>query len=246
MAISEDGATRTGGIEAVWNALPKDQAFQQLKTHVEGVMSKFDPSHDFDHVLRVLHMSHRILSEEASRTSADPETVYYAALLHDLFDRKYATGPSRGGITNLLMEQGKAENWAHRVEEIVENVSWTYETTHPHEAYIALAKYPELAIVQDADRLDAIGAIGIGRVFTYGGAKAAQRGMQGSVDHFGEKLEKIEGRMKVSDGSLYSEVHYSGLTIYLQTESGKRMAEEKTGRLRAFRSWWEEEMAVSR
>lgn len=84
--------------------------------------------------------------------------------------------------------------------------------------------YPELAIVQDADRLDALGAVGIARCFTYLGAKGRGKGsweLEEAIEHFGEKLEKLEGMMK--------------------TESGREMARVRTERLREFRKWWVEE-----
>lgn len=77
--------------------------------------------------------------------------------------------------------------------------------------------------MQDADRLDALGAVGIGRAFTFGGAhpKREMRGMQGTMEHIQEKLERLEGMMK--------------------TDEGRRMAAERTRRVKAFRAWWEEE-----
>lgn len=75
--------------------------------------------------------------------------------------------------------------------------------------------------MQDADRLDALGAVGIGRAFTFGGARG-NRGMRGTVDHFQEKLERLEGMMK--------------------TDEGRRMARERTRRVKLFRDWWEEEV----
>lgn len=64
------------------------------------------------------------------------------------------------------------------------------------------------------------GAIGIGRTFTFGGAKGA-RNMGETIQHFEDKLEKLGGMMK--------------------TAPGKRMAEERTKRLATFKEWWEEE-----
>lgn len=74
--------------------------------------------------------------------------------------------------------------------------------------------------MQDADRLDALGAVGIGRAFAYGGAKG--RGMRETMGHFEEKLGRLEGMMK--------------------TGEGRRMARERSERVAVFRGWWGEEM----
>lgn len=100
------------------------------------------------------------------------------------------------------------------------------ETTHPEEFASTLALHPELAIVQDADRIDAMGAIGIGRAFTYGGAKSREEGMAGTVDHFRNKLVNLEARMK--------------------TQEGKRLAFVRSQRLKIFGRWWQEEMGLAR
>ena len=102
-------------------------------------------------------------------------------------------------------------------------VSYSAEIKNPSLTKQTLEAHPELAIVQDADRLDAIGAVGIGRTFTYGGAKGS-REMDDTIDHFTEKLEKLEEMMK--------------------TEEGRRMAVARTKRLRMFRGWWEEEVGL--
>ena len=100
------------------------------------------------------------------------------------------------------------------------------ETADPEAFSAVLASNPELAIVQDADRLDAIGAIGIGRAFTYGGAQGSEGGMAGTIDHFGTKLVNLEARMK--------------------TAEGKRLAFVRSQRLKIFGRWWQEEMGLAR
>ena len=81
--------------------------------------------------------------------------------------------------------------------------------------------YPELAVVQDADRLDSIGAVGVGRVFTYGATNLG-RDMDGSMEILDIKLFKLEAMMK--------------------TVRGRRLAREGTDRLRLFQGWWSKEV----
>lgn len=120
------------------------------------------------------------------------------------------------------------------MQTIVNNVSYTNETRNPEhvQSLISTPGYHELAIVQDADRLDAIGAVGIARTFTYLGSQGEKRKekpdqklweLEESIEHFGEKLEKLEGMMK--------------------TETGKEIARERTRRLKVFKEWWVDETA---
>jgi len=100
----------------------------------------------------------------------------------------------------------------------------------PSKVKEVIKEYPELAVVQDADRIDAIGAIGIARAFTFGGAKENHvnpkfsGGMTGAIGHFPDKLERLGSLMK--------------------TGEGRRIAGERTDRLRVFRGWYEEEVEV--
>ena len=197
----------------------------------------FDSSHDFEHVQRVVRHAMHILEVEQRldpTTHYDATVVRLAALFHDLNDRKYSTRTvtfasdvvedPETQVKRVLLRLGAPQALARRVQIVVKNVSYTNEMLDPAHIRGVVLQHPELAIVQDADRLDAIGAVGIGRAFAYGGAKAPHRGMQGSVEHFGEKLEGLEGMMK--------------------TAEGRRLARVRTERLKAFRGWWEEEMAM--
>lgn len=159
-------------------------------------------------------------------------------------------------VKRILLRIGAPEELARTVQRIVKNVSYSHEILDPAHVHGVILRHPELAIVQDADRLDALGAIGIGRCFTYNGAAsttptkpvtgfssiagsrtsastaaaaaAAAAGpshtLQDSVDHFEDKLERLEGMMK--------------------TKEGKRLARVRTNRLKVFRAWWEDEMGV--
>lgn len=196
--------------------------------HVKDYMSQphFDISHDFEHVLRVLALAKHIYTEELKANpwkKLHKQAILLAALLHDVGDRKYAQPgeDSEHVIEKLLQKHGCPPRFVAKVALIVQHVSYSSEVKRPQLVKAIMSAHPELAIVQDADRLDALGAVGIGRAFAYGGAKAGSRGLGGCVDHFGEKLELLEGVMK--------------------TETGKLMARERTERLLEFKRWWVEE-----
>ncbi|CCD44441.1 putative hd domain-containing protein [Botrytis cinerea BcDW1] len=198
----------------------------QVTAFVEKYMSAYDGSHDFNHIRRVVGLAHRIYKElKAERTGGpelDLQVVTLAALLHDVGDKKYLLPgqDSNTLVLSTLLSFGAEETLAVKVQRIVLGVSYSSEIKDLASVRGMIEKYPELAVVQDADRLDAIGAIGIGRTFTFGGAKGA-RNMGETIQHFEDKLEKLGGMMK--------------------TAPGKRMAEERTKRLATFKEWWEEE-----
>lgn len=198
---------------------------------------KFDCSHDFNHVMRVTSNAIHILNKEqfTSRLRVDSSpygtqmsafVVIVGALLHDVDDRKYQDKSASNAEPLALQELlrlglGRAE--AQRIQDLIDGVSYSSESKNPERTKALIRDIPELAVVQDADRLDAIGAIGIGRCFTYGGAKEA-RSLQDSIDHFTDKLLKLEGMMK--------------------TETGKQLAAERSKRIREFMSWWDTETAI--
>jgi uncharacterized protein len=159
---------------------------------------------------------------EDDELELDLHVVTLGALLHDVGDKKYLE-PGQDANTlvlSTLLGFGAPEELAIKVQRIVLGISYSSEIKDPAQVQILIQKYPELAVVQDADRLDAIGAIGIGRTFTFGGAKGAKH-MGETIDHFDDKLVRLESMMK--------------------TAPGKRMARERTERLLTFKSWWAEE-----
>lgn len=218
-----------------------------ISAFVTECMKDFDPSHNPQHIQRVVNLALRILKSEQAETikvgaQIDELTVHLAALLHDISDRKYlpkadpagsenAAIPPHKLVEHILRTHGADAALASRVQMIVSHVSYTTECKDPGAVKRLNEEegYVELAIVQDADRLDALGAVGIGRCFTFLGAKGRDMlkdgdvwEMENSIRHFGEKLERLEGMMK--------------------TETGRRMARVRTERLVEFRRWWEEEI----
>ncbi|CAL5872859.1 uncharacterized protein PFLUO_LOCUS7128 [Penicillium psychrofluorescens] len=233
--------------------------YKKTTSFVADYMSSYDPSHDMAHVHRVVSLSMKILYGEQALhpdTGYNPTAVKLAALLHDIEDRKYSsnaalvaqlTGRSESEVLTaegtqqqqprsiasyVLTAYGMDARLADKIQRIVYHVSYSKECKDPELVRDMVSQYPELGIVQDADRLDALGAIGIGRCFTFLGAQGkkfvgpdGKWEMENSIQHFGEKLEKLEGMMK--------------------TETGRKMARERTERLKIFRGWWEEEMLES-
>lgn len=201
----------------------------KTKKMVEKQMSSYDASHDFNHIERVLALALKIQTAEQTihpeRTFNTP-LVTLSALLHDIGDHKYVKPQEDSTLlaAYFLESIGADHILATTVQRIVNHVSYSLETRDPAAVQRAIAEIPELAIVQDADRLDALGAVGIGRAFIYGGARPApDEGIEKAVHHFGEKLLRLEALMK--------------------TESGRTMARVRTAKVRAFVEWWKDEMA---
>lgn len=187
-------------------------------------MSNYDGSHDFNHIERVVGLAKHIHAHLPGER--DQQVVVLSALLHDVGDKKYLK-PGEDASTlvyELLLSLGAAEQLAKTVQTICLGVSYSSEIKDPARVQDLIKTHPELAVVQDADRLDAIGSIGIGRVFTFTGARTT-RSMADSIEHFHDKLLKLESMMK--------------------TDVGRDLARVKTERMQEFLKWWDEEAAFS-
>ena len=211
--------------EHVKLSAPETETLHRVYVFVEEFFRdpRFDASHDFAHVKRVTSNAIAIFDEEQNKSpQLTPMTVLLGALLHDVEDKKYigSTAPSQSAIEEILLSCGFARDYASDIRQLVEGVSYSSEIKDPAGTERLVEEIPELAIVQDADRLDAIGAIGIARCFTFGGAKKV-RSIQDSVQHFRDKLLRLKGMMK--------------------TDTGRRMAATRSQRLEDFLRWWEEE-----
>jgi uncharacterized protein len=193
-----------------------------VEDFVRDYMSKFDSSHDFSHIQRVVRLALHIANEENQKNPTmklNIEMVHIAALLHDVNDRKYKTDKTEDISTHLRRLGCTDSEMIDTVEEIITHVSFTNECRDSESVQHILRKHPELGVLQDSDRIDACGAIGIGRLFTFGGAK--NRNLDESMEHFDERLMITGTRMK--------------------TETGKQIIAERIERLKTFRTWWSDE-----
>ncbi len=193
--------------------------------HVQTVLSGDGTGHDWWHVYRVWKMARRIGHAE----QADPLIVELAALLHDIADWKLQDGDSSVGPARAkewLDSLGLDTSIVDQVCQIIANIS--FKGAAVEQPLLSL----EGKVVQDADRLDAMGAIGIARAFAYGGAKGqaiynpavqptehrtAESYLKGgtSVNHFYEKLLLLKDRMNTATGRAMAEERHRFMEEYL-------------------------------
>lgn len=163
----------------------------KAQEYIKETFQKEGTGHDYYHIERVVINSRKILQTEP----ADSFLVELTAWLHDLGDHKLHDGVDKSEeligafLKSLAIEQSIID----RVVEIVSQVSFS-KGNKPSSI--------EAEIVQDADRLDAIGAIGIARCFAYGGSKnrilyspEEQEKENSSIQHFYDKLFKLKDMM---------------------------------------------------
>ncbi|KAH7341233.1 hypothetical protein B0J17DRAFT_693671 [Rhizoctonia solani] len=184
---------------------------------MEKTMKKYDPSHDAYHVNRVRRTA--VALAKAQTPQPDLLVVELAALLHDVLDKKYVTAEEAAdphAYFRPFFESVKeevdllADGRGRLIVRVIENVSWTTEKKlraenklEPwHESCV------ELHCVQDADRLDAIGAFGIMRVSAYSAAVNRPlhtppddpQDSHTAIQHFHDKLLHIKDRLKTPQG----------------------------------------------
>lgn len=137
---------------------------ERLLNQIEPQFQDDVTGHDVNHITRVLMLTKYIQSQEGG----DLDVIEAAAVLHDISDHKFNGGKlDEGGkvARAILLENGTSEAFADLVAQIVDQVSFKGAGVSTNELSL------EAQIVQDADRLDALGAIGISRTFAYGGKK---------------------------------------------------------------------------
>ena len=183
----------------------------RTKDFVREKLKNGEGEHDWWHAWRVWKLSKKI----AEYYSADSLVVETAALLHDIADAKFHDGNEELGpaiAAEFLSGLGVENEQIEKVLYIIRNISFKGGLNQLKEKSI------ELQIVQDADRLDALGAIGIARTFNYGGFKnrplyepglapqdyhsvaSYRKSSAPSINHFYEKLLLLKDLMNTSIG----------------------------------------------
>jgi uncharacterized protein len=208
---------------------------------VSSKLRGIDASHDYSHVERVEKLGVRIALVEGIDNDNELLIIRLACLLHDIEDYKYRDDNDDNAafpiIRLILTEAGFNESsLQERVCNVIKNVSFHTEikksTTESRPLDLVSA------CVQDADRLDAIGAIGIARCFTYGGAKhrilydpnqlpvkeldllkndyTKKERNATTINHFHEKLLLLAGMMKTKEGKRIAENRHQVMIDFLE------------------------------
>ncbi len=160
--------------------------------------------HDDSHTMRVYRNALRIAESEKG---ADHEIVTLGALLHDADDHKLFRTENNANARRFLDAQGLDPETVSRVCEAVNSVSFSRNRDRRPETI-------EGRIVQDADRLDAIGAVGIARTFAYGGQHG--RSLESSVGHFHEKLLLLKDMMNTGKARDLAGHRHEFLELFLR------------------------------
>lgn len=197
--------------------MDRRETVKKAEKLMEMSMNGNDASHDASHVYRVRDLALSLALEEGLSSSPHSmEIVELAALLHDIGDYKYVRDPSEEKIVEtFLVEERIEEEKKLKILDIIKRMGFKDELQGLGDGCYS----PEFGVVQDADRLDAIGAIGIARCFTFGGSRNrvlhdpsiqarsdlskeqyVKKDEQTTVNHFHEKLLKLKDLMKTEAG----------------------------------------------
>lgn len=201
-----------------------------IQNTIDFVMTELENAeggHDWFHVERVYKNALHILQYE----KADHLIVSLGALLHDIADYKFHSGDEEIGpkkAERFLKTQNLSPEMINSIIKIIENVSFKGGN------FERRWNSPELEIIQDADRLDAIGAIGIARTFNYGGYKNRKiydpesqpdlemtpekykKSNAPTINHFYEKLLLLKDRMNTSTGKKLAANRHDFMLMFLE------------------------------
>lgn len=192
--------------------MQRENTIREAISFIQVLFDGNSDGHDIDHSMRVYHTAMEIA---ASESECDQTVVALAALLHDADDPKLFKTENNANARTFLDSQGTEQSMTERICLAINSVSFSKNKGKSPESL-------EAKIVQDADRLDALGAVGIARTFAYGGMHG--RSLSSSIRHFHDKLLQLKELMN--------------------TKQAREMAEKRHLFLKAFLEEWEKETGV--
>jgi len=206
--------------------MTEELLIDQTIAYVKETLHNAEGGHDWFHIERVYKNSLNIAASE----KADLLVVKLGALLHDIADSKFHGGDDTVGpakAKEFLETQKVSEEIIDHVVMIIENIS--FKGGNVQQQFRSM----ELDIVQDADRLDALGAIGIARTFNYGGFKNRplydpeikpnlnmskeeyKASVAPTINHFYEKLLLLKERMNTTTAKKIAEQRHAFMEVFL-------------------------------
>ena len=205
----------------------KQQIISNTEAFVKSALKNAEGGHDWFHILRVWNNAKLIAKNEQVAIFI----VELGALLHDIADSKFHNGDETVGpkVARAFLESEKVpDEIILHIEKIITNIS--YKGGNFKQNFTS----PELDVIQDADRLDAIGAVGIARCFNYGGFKNRQlynpeiapnlnmtkeeykNSDTPTINHFYEKLLLLKDKMNTVSGKTIAEERHQYMINFLQ------------------------------
>ncbi|WP_456420447.1 HD domain-containing protein [Lutibacter sp.] len=196
----------------------KQQLISATETFVKTTLKNAEGGHDWFHILRVWNNAKLISKQE----NVDGFIVELGALLHDIADSKFHDGDETIGpkIAREFLESQFVENSVIvHIENIISNIS--YKGGNFKQNFTS----PELDVLQDADRLDALGAVGIARCFNYGGFKNRQLYNPAIPPNLTMTKEEYKNSKAPTINHFYEKLLL--LKDKMNTKTGRRLAEER-------------------
>tara|TARA_R110002049_G_scaffold28906_2_gene98393 strand:- start:162 stop:821 length:660 start_codon:yes stop_codon:yes gene_type:complete len=205
------------------------EIIKKTKAFVQDTLKGVEGGHDWFHIERVYNNTLLIAKKE----QVDVLVVSLGALLHDIADAKFYDGDETVGpkmATKFLKSIQVDERVIEHVVQIINHISYKSSLGV---AVINPFSSKELEVVQDADRLDAIGAIGIARAFNYGGFKNREmynpaiqpnltmtkeeykKSTAPTINHFYEKLLLLKEKMNTATGQKLAQARHQYMEVFL-------------------------------
>ena len=199
----------------------KDIILKVTKSFVKDKLYKEGSGHDWFHIKRVYNLATYLCEKEGG----DEFIIKMTALLHDIDDWKFSNNSKT--TENFLKSLNMDEKLINRIMDIITTMSYKGGVTDSTQNTL------EGKIVQDADRLDAMGAVGIARAFTYGGSKnrlmynpdikpmnfqnleEVKQADNHTINHFYEKLLKLKDLINTDTAKQIAEERHRFMEIYL-------------------------------
>jgi uncharacterized protein len=213
--------------------MSEKELLERTENYVRETLKNAEAGHDWFHIERVLNTARLIVKTE----NADALIVELAALLHDIADSKFNNGDEELGprlAGEFLTAQGLDTERIVHVQQIMRHMS--FKASFDAKTFSS----PEMEVVQDADRLDAIGAIGIARAFTYGGHKNHELYNPAIKPNLTMSREEYKNTKAPTINHFYEKLLL--LKDKMNTETGKRLAEQRhqymLGFLQQFYAEW--------